>query len=469
MKKHNGWSYAPYKPLFFNTGDIYVCRVVPHGNSVHFEWLDASLKGYKIYVKERENKEAPFRLVGETSACEYDITGLENEVDYEFYVCDAENESFMSRVRLARTYEFTDCNAVAVNYLHPDDEVYSFSGQCLCSPSIVRHPDGFLLASMDVYQGGWPQNLTLIFRSDDDGATWHYVSELFPCFWGKMFIHKGELYMFGCSTEYGDIQIGKSTDGGKNWTEPTILFRGSNGKHGETGLHRNPQVVLNYKGRIWNTAEWGSWGRGYHAPMVLSADENADLLDADSWVFSEPVKYQSGWNGLPEGESSGNIEGCPVVAPDGTLYNIMRYDMTRLTPNHGIVMMYKVDTDNPEAPLKYEKPSYLPGNHSKFEIKLDEVSGKYYTIISRIRGTETAHQRNLLSLMSSTDLVNWKLEYDLIDRRNEDPNKIGFQYVDFIFEGEDLLFLCRTGVNNARNMHDTNYQTFHRVKNFRSL
>ncbi|MBQ8758757.1 MAG: hypothetical protein IJZ20_03595 [Clostridia bacterium] len=143
--------------------------------------------------------------------------------------------------------------------------------------------------------------------------------------------------------------------------------------------------------------------------------------------------------------------------------------MTRLTPNHGIVMMYKVDTDNPEAPLKYEKPSYLPGNHSKFEIKLDEVSGKYYTIISRIRGTETAHQRNLLSLMSSTDLVNWKLEYDLIDRRNEDPNKIGFQYVDFIFEGEDLLFLCRTGVNNARNMHDTNYQTFHRVKNFRSL
>ena len=71
--------------------------------------------------------------------------------------------------------------------------------------------------------------------------------------------------------------------------------------------------------------------------------------------------------------------------------------------------------------------------------------------------------------MSSTDLVNWTLVCDLIDRRDEDPGKIGFQYVDFIFEGDDLLFLCRTGVNSAWNMHDTNYQTFHRVKNFRNI
>ena len=137
MKKHNGWSYAPYKPLFFNTGDIYVCRVVPHEKSIHFEWLDASLKGYKIYVKEYEDKEAQFRLVGETTVCEYDITGLETEIDYEFYVCDADNESFKSRVRMARTYEFTDCNAVTVNYLHPRDDAFSFSGKFLCSPSIV--------------------------------------------------------------------------------------------------------------------------------------------------------------------------------------------------------------------------------------------------------------------------------------------------------------------------------------------
>ena len=85
-----------------------------------------------------------------------------------------------------------DSVGTVVNYLHPADDCYSFSGHALCSPSLVRHPDGYLLASMDAYSGDYPQNLTLIFRSDDDGKTWKYVSELFPCFWGKMFIHKGE-------------------------------------------------------------------------------------------------------------------------------------------------------------------------------------------------------------------------------------------------------------------------------------
>ena len=107
-----------------------------------------------------------------------------------------------SRVRLARCGKSI---GTVVNYLHPEDEAYGFSGHYLCSPSMVRHPDGFLLASMDVFAANHPQNLTLIFRSDDDGQTWHYVSELMPCFWGKLFIHKNELYMLSCSTEYGDL------------------------------------------------------------------------------------------------------------------------------------------------------------------------------------------------------------------------------------------------------------------------
>lgn len=74
-------------------------------------------------------------------------------------------------------------------------------------------PNGRLLASMDLYAGRYPQNLTLIYSSDDNGETWHYLSELMPCFWGKMFAYKGELYMLSVSTKYGDLLIGKSTDG----------------------------------------------------------------------------------------------------------------------------------------------------------------------------------------------------------------------------------------------------------------
>jgi len=219
MKKQKSWSYAPYKPLFFNTGDIYICRIAPVENSITIDWLPVDgVENYNVYIRERDIGE--FVKVGVTSDTTFTVTGRKYETDYAFYI---EAAGKKSRVRLARCGE-TLPGAAIVNYLHPDDEAYIFSGQSLCSPSILRHPDGYLLASMDVFKDKYPQNLTLIFRSDDDGKTWKYVSELFPCFWGKMFVHKGEVYMISCSTEYGDLLIGRSCDGGKTFKEPTVLF-----------------------------------------------------------------------------------------------------------------------------------------------------------------------------------------------------------------------------------------------------
>jgi len=59
----------------------------------------------------------------------------------------------------------------------------------------------------------------------------------------------------------------------------------------------------------------------------------------------------------------------------------------------------------------------------------------------------------------------------LNDSRADDPNgkKIGYQYMDFIIEGNDILFLCRTAINDAATFHNSNYITFHRIENFRSL
>lgn len=459
MKKPNTWSYAPYRPFFYEVGDIYICRVVPREHGIRFEWLrDTAESDCNVYFRVRG--EGDFKLAGSTKEDLFDIEGLELDKDYEFYVACGEKKS---RVRLAHTGAVI---GKIVNYLHPDDEAYSFSGRYLCSPSLVRHPDGYLLASMDVFAGGYPQSLTLIFRSDDNGESWHYVSELFPCFWGKLFVYGKDIYMLSCSSEYSDLLIGKSTDGAKSFCEPTMLLRGGNGKNGEAGVHKNPQPVVSFGGRIWNTLEWGSWGRGYHAAMVMSAPEGSDLLDASNWSFSEPVKYDKNWVGVPAGESSGNIEGC-LVPIDGELYNIMRYDMTKMKPCYGKVVMYRVDTSDPEAPLEYVRCIDFPANHSKFEMKYDEVSGKYYSLATRIIDEAHAHSRTLLSLMVSDNGVDWRLKEDIIDRLMDDPGKVGFQYVDFIFDGDDIIFLCRTGMNGSRNHHDTNYSTFHRIKNFR--
>ena len=278
-----------------------------------------------------------------------------------------------------------------------------------------------------------------------------------------MFIYQGELYMTAVATEYGDLLIGKSTDGGKTWSEPTVLLRGSNGKTGHTGIHKNPQPVVEFKGRIWNTLEWGSWGQWYHAAMVMSAPVGCDLLDADNWSFSEPVKYDPTWPGLPEGRSPGNIEGTLAVV-NGELYNIMRYQMGEMKPNYGYIISYKVDTENPENPLQYDHCIPFPANHSKFEIHYHEGKKKYYSLASRILDSDHAGARNLLSLMVSEDCEHWEVDRDVIDMRDSDPQYVGFQYVDFFFEGDEILYLCRTALNQAHNFHDANYSTFGRIK-----
>ena len=462
MKGHNGWSYAPYKPFLFETGDIYICRIVPHVDSIHFEWLGDQDIEYQVFLREKE--EGVFACCGTVKGNEYTIEGLAEKRDYEFYITDGEKKS---RIRLARTGKAV---GTVVNYLHPDDKAYSFSGNYLCSPSLVKYPDGTLLASMDLFEGNAPQNLTLLYRSDDGGATWHYVSELFPCFWGKMFLHKGELYMLGVSTEYGDLLIGKSTDKGKTFGTPTVLLRGTGNNRG-AGVHKNPQNVVYYQGRIYETLEWGSWGCAYkHAAMVMSCDENDDLLVAENWHFTPPVVYDPKWEGVAKGFANATLEGTLCVNPAGELMNVMRYQTTvHCEPKYGLVLQYRVNTLDPDAPLEYSHATKFPANCSKFMIKYDAVSKKYYSIASRILSDDGIGNRNLLSLLGSYDMENWEVITDLLDYRHTDPAKVGFQYVDFEFDGEDIIYLCRTAMNHAHNFHDANYSTFHKVEDFRKL
>lgn len=462
MKKYIGWAYTQYRPPFWKS-EIYLCQIIPGERSVFLAWKSQGTGVFEVFGK-RSDRET-FRSLGTTDDTFFLVDGLEETTDYQFYIASASGKS---DIRWARTGKAI---GTVVNYLHPNDPMYSFSGQYLCSPCLLRHPDGYLLASMDVYQSNAPQNLAMIFRSDDDGKSWYHVSDLFPCFWPRMFLHDGKVYILACSTEYGDLLIGASEDGCKTVTEPIVLLRGGNGKNKSAGVHKNPQPIVTYHGRIYGTLEWGSWHQDYHASMVMSADEHADLLDPASWSFSEPLLYDPNWEGTGIGKSAGTIEGCLAVGPDGALYSTMRYDMMRLEPCYGKALRFQVDTLHPEAPLIFDRSIVFPANHSKFEMRYDEKTGKYYSIANRITAPEDKAKRTLLSLMSSEDMIHWSVVTDLIDRRSEDPTgrKIGFQYVDFFFEGEDILFLCRTAINGAGSFHDSNYITFHRIEHFRDL
>ena len=65
--------------------------------------------------------------------------------------------------------------------------------------------------------------------------------------------------------------------------------------------------------------------------------------------------------------------------------------------------------------------------------------------------------------------MEWKLVKRIIDGSAYSTDEVGFQYVDFVFCGEDIVFASRTAFNHAHNFHDSNYITTHRIEQFRSL
>lgn len=372
------------------------------------------------------------------------------DTEFEFYIKRANSEE-CSDTRLVRTGYVP---GTIVNYLHPEDPVYSFSGQYLASPSLVRLPSGKLLSSMDVHGPNSGENLTFIYASEDEGKSWHYVTEIFPSFWGKLFLDDGKLYMISVSSGYGDLLIGRSDNEGVDWSMPTVLMRGSNSNH-KMGCHRAPMPILHHKGRIMTDMQYGSWDM-YFTDAVLSAPEGADLLDPEVWSVSEfwnPTEH-------PEIPKNFSIEGNLVAAPDGKIYNILRYD-------RGLQLVLEYNPDDPCGKLTNARLNKVPISNSRTDILWDDISKRYYALASYAMD-EPVTERNLLALLYSENLFDWNVAEFILDYRNESHKDVGFQYVSFIFDGDDILFLSRTAYNKANNFHDSNHQTFHRIKDFRS-
>jgi hypothetical protein len=90
---------------------------------------------------------------------------------------------------------------------------------------------------------------------------------------------------------------------------------------------------------------------------------------------------------------------------------------------------------------------------------------------AKTKPTRPGAIRNSLALVHSPDLRRWEIRCVLL--RHPDAAKHGFQYVDWQFDGDDIIAACRTACDDdaggARNYHDANFLTFHRWQNFRGL
>ena len=462
--KERPWGFAPYAPKLRPDRAVspYICRVAPDRSSICFEWFDPVNAGECF---------AAWRLQGDgefsTRPVEpgtVTIGGLEENRNYEICVFRADG-SARSDVRLVFTCE---CIGTVVNYSHPEDPAFDFSGRYLGSPFIIRLPSGRLIISHDFHGIGPQQALSVLFYSDDDGESWHFLTELYPMFWPKLFVNGGVLYAMGPAGQYGDYIISCSHDDGKTWREPVVLLRGDHGS--EEGMHQAPTPVTFHNGRIYTGIEFGNWtkpGKEKFAATVLSAPCGSDLLDPASWDFTPPVPFDPANANFPDADFVTAIEGNAIPGPDGVIYNLLRIDPVgcdRSKVNNTCIMTKLVSFDEP---LRFVRMIDAPvGIRHKFFIQHDGETNLYFMVHNE-ETVKNIERRCIFSLSASEDLVHWRRLTTLLDCTDIPRN--GVSYPSFIIDGDDILYVSRTAYGQLKNEHDNNYVTFHRLRNFRDL
>lgn len=360
------------------------------------------------------------------------------------------------------------------------------------SPTIAILADGGYLVAHD-FGGpgsGARRGSVFVLSSRDRGATWTKLTELADQKWSTLFVHRGATYLIGVSAKTGNMIVRRSADGGRTWTNPT------DARHGllaEGKFHCGPTPVVVHGGRVWRAFEQFAPSkpeREFRA-FVMSAPEEADLLDAKSWTRTNQIKFDKSWLNTRNAEW---LEGNVVITPDGRVVDILRVeshpaaDATfelpgafRRIPRFEVAAMVSVSADartvafDPAADFVH-----FIGSESKFTIRFDPVSRRYWTLANKITNPNSGaawvqsphHQRNVVALSSSSDLRAWTEHYRLLRYAEgsavvKEGSRVGFQYLDWQFDGDDLVAVCRTAWN-GQNYHDANTITFHRVKHFRA-
>ena len=457
MRGITSWNANPYKLLNApeTKHELFINRIIPIKGGFQYAYQDTRDCGHILCYRPMASDAAWSREPAENNGC---VRYLEESVDYTVYIERADGT-----LKSTERYVCTGGTiGTVVNYLHPMDLTYAFSGRFLCSPSLVVLPGGKMIASMDVYAPRHAQNLTLLYESADNGSSWTYLTDLFPCYWGKLFFHRGRLYMLAVSTEYGDLLIGASVDEGKTWSPPVRLFNGTNSR--EIGPHKAPMPVVEHEGRLYTGIDYGSWKYGSHDSAILSISVDAELLNPSDWSLTKPLAFDTQWPGLPGGALRGCLEGNAVVDPDGKIVNILRLEQYHAEiPCGHAVILEMIDSDKP---LQFRKVIQFPlGANSKFVVLKD--GGFYIAVGNEWIDHTVPRARNVLSLAVSKDLENWKVVKRIVDMRESSAAFTAFQYPDMQVYGDDLLVLSRTAWNGAHSFHDSNMVTFHRVENFR--
>ncbi|MFM0362140.1 sialidase family protein [Paraburkholderia sediminicola] len=336
------------------------------------------------------------------------------------------------------------------------------TGIFLGSPSLAVLPNGTYVASYDTFGPHASPDHVVVFASRDKGISWSRLGDVPGAYWSTLFVSGGALYMFGTNRSMGTPVIRRSNDGGSTWTTPVDQ---NTGKFPYPGRFlTGPVPVLVDQGRIWRAFEIVQ--DGDLKALLLSAPANSNLLDTRNWTRYPALGSDKTWlSGHFLSWEEGNVVATPHAPPVLVL---------RVNTRMGAEKVALVPIDPYRHTMSFNPTSDFipfPGGGKKFTIRFDARTQRYWSITNAVPqnpGRENLERvRNTLALTSSSDLRNWRTERVLL--QNADALKHGFQYVDWQFDGNDIIAVVRMAFDDAEggahNQHDSNYISFVRFPN----
>ncbi|MBQ4087692.1 MAG: exo-alpha-sialidase [Clostridia bacterium] len=438
-----GSSYVNHRPYIPHNrseeqNNPYICRLAPFATGFTFEWFDHADDGeHTLFYRKRWGDRTMTTMA--ISEAVITVNGLEEHQEYEFYIESKRgNRSFLRPLRT----DTPPVDCAVINYIHPEDNQYFFSGHYFGSPTLTRCPSGKIVAGMDVFGNG-SQNISILFTSEDNGKTWWYLTDMYSFFWSTLFVHKDVLYMLGLSTENGNLQIVCSHDEGKTWSAPVVIFYGSSANCPNGGILKAPMHLYRHKGRLYTTCEYGVWYKLLY-PGIISIAEEDDPMIPENWVWSELLRYDGKWK-EETGTQKDTVEANIIADRSGQLYSYMRWSVNK-------ILRLKIDDTDPEAPPVYD--GILDAEVSDSMFRIIDYKGRYYMITNKGVG------RFILSLYVSDDLKHWELVKDIMDYSHLHRGKYGFQYPAFLAEEDGISLMLRSSFNEANNFHNANYMLF---------
>lgn len=391
----------------------------------------------------------------------------------------------------------------------------------LYNPSIVALDSGRLVAAYMI-SGKFTdiRTTTHILTSDDAGKTWQ---ERGTARMGQSrLITAGEnVYLVGSARP---MRIMRSTDNGTSWSAPSPIAEGHWHQSATNFIHANGNVYLAMEKRVSNDID--TWPPGEFAPILLRAKIGSDLLDPNSWTLSSELVFRDIIPGYVENKPKTNFFPVPFYPQEyPTRHHIVRSpQIPRSTapmgwletnvaqikdPHHywfdpsgrtfhllmrthtggtGFATLAKVvEQDDGSMKTTLETvPSGktalflpLPGGQMRFHILYDEETALYWLLSSQSTDSMTRaellppdryslpnNERHRMVLHFSKNLVDWV--FAGLVAKGDTPGQAR-HYAAMAIDGDDLVILSRSGDHRARNAHDGNLITFHRIQNFRDL